>query len=61
MTEQQAMDIINKARISNSFTMGQTTEEFIQNLRKRYLQIYNIVLPADHIEIAKVILELNEE
>lgn len=53
MTEKQAIEIIDKVRIGNSFTMGLSTEEFIQDLRKRYLQMYNIVLPANYVEIAK--------
>lgn len=60
MTEKEAIEIINNARISNSFTMGLSMEEYIQDIRKRYLQINNIVVPANHIEIAKLLLQLKK-
>lgn len=59
MTEEQALEIINQVRINNPFTMGLTIDEFIQNFKKRYLQMHDVILPCDYVSIAKLIQELN--
>lgn len=58
MTESQAIEIINKIRCSNSFTMGLSIEEYIKKFRKQYLKIYGIVVPNNVIDVAKVIKTL---
>lgn len=61
ITEQEAIEIINKIRSSNSFTMGLTLDEYIDGFRKRYLKMFGKVLPNSYIEIAEIILELKED
>lgn len=58
MNEKEAIEIINRVRISNSFTMCQTLDEFIKGLRERYLKMYSIILPNDYISIAELILQI---
>lgn len=58
MTESQAIEIINKVRCSNSFTMSLSIEDYVKKFRKRYLKIHGVVIPDNVIEVAKVIKTL---
>jgi len=61
MTYDQAIEIINKNRIESPFTMGLSLNEFIEDFRKRYLRINNMVLSSDYIDIAMTMLSLDGE
>lgn len=52
MNYKEAIEIINKERISNPFTMGYSLDEFVDDFRKRYCIIFGEFLPKDYIEIA---------
>lgn len=55
MTEKQAVEIIDKVRTSSPFTMGLSTEKFIEDFRKRYALIFSEVIPNNVIDVAKAI------
>ena len=59
MTKEQALEIINRERISNPFTMGLNMSEYIEAFKKRWKILSNKEL-NDEIEIAKIILQLNK-
>lgn len=59
MTNEQAIEIINKNRIQNPFTMGLSLNEFIEAFRKRYLKINNKILSNNYIDIAETMLNLD--
>ena len=59
MTIEQALEIINRERISNSFTMGLSVQEYIEAFKKRWQMFSNEEL-HDEIEVAKIILQLNK-
>ncbi len=59
MTKEQALEIINRERISNSFTMGLSVQEYIEAFTKRWQMFSNEEL-HDEIEVAKIILQLNK-
>lgn len=62
MTTIKAMEIINKKRIGNSFSMGLTVEEFVINFIGRYKKVYGIELaPTDYIKIAEIFMELDSD
>lgn len=59
MTKEKALEIINRERISNSFTMGLSVQEYIDAFKKRWEMFSNEEL-HDEIEVAKIILQLNK-
>lgn len=59
MTKEKALEIINRERISNSFTMGLSVQEYIEAFTKRWQMFSNEEL-HDEIEVAKIILQLNK-
>lgn len=59
MTKEQALEIINRERISNPFTMGLNVQEYIDAFKKRWKMFSNEEL-HDEIEVAKIILQLNK-
>ena len=59
MTKEQALEIINRERRSNSFTMGLSVQEYIEAFTKRWQMFSNEEL-HDEIEVAKIILQLNK-
>ena len=59
MTKEQAVEIINRERISNSFTMGLSVQEYIEAFKKKWKMFSNEEL-HDEIEVAKIILQLNK-
>lgn len=59
MTKEQALEIINRERISNPFTMGLSVQEYIEAFIKRWQMFSNEEL-NDEIEVAKIILQLNK-
>ena len=62
MTKANAIEIINKKRINNSFTMGLTLEQFVINFVERYKKAYGIELDAsDYIKIAEIFIELDKD
>jgi len=61
MTNEEAKKIIDAIRISNSFTMHLTIDEYIKDFRSRYLKMFGIIIPNNYISIAKIIEELNEK
>lgn len=62
MTKANAIEIINKKRINNSFTMGLTLEQFVINFVGRYKKVYGIELaPTDYIKIAEIFIELDKD
>ncbi len=62
MTKTNAIEIINKKRINNSFTMGLTLEQFVINFVGRYKKVYGIELDArDYIRIAEIFIELDKD
>lgn len=62
MTKTNAIEIINKKRINNSFTMGLTLEQFVINFVWRYKKVYGIELDAtDYIRIAEIFIELDKD
>ena len=62
MTKANAIEIINKKRINNSFTMGLTLEQFVINFVERYKKVYGIELDAsDYIKIAEIFIELDKD
>ncbi len=62
MTKTNAIEIINKKRINNSFTMGLTLEQFVINFVGRYKKVYGIELDAtDYIKIAEIFIELDKD
>lgn len=62
MTKANAIEIINKKRINNSFTMGLTLEQFVINFVGRYKKVYGIELaPTDYIKIAEIFIELDSD
>lgn len=61
MTNEEAKKIIDAIRISNSFTMHLTTDEYIKDFRSRYLKIYGIIIPNNYISVAEVIQNLDKK
>ena len=60
MTTNKAIEIINKKRIDNSFSMGLTIEEFVVNFIGRYKKVYGIELdPTNYIKIAEIFTDLD--
>lgn len=59
MTKEKALEIINRERISNPFTMGLSVQEYIDAFKKRWEMFSNEEL-HDEIEVAKIILQLNK-
>lgn len=59
MTNQEAIEIINKNRIKNPFTMGLSLNDFVEQFRRRYLIINNQVLSNNYIDIATTMLDLD--
>lgn len=55
MTKSEAIKIIHKKRISNSFTMGMELEEYIDFFRKNYAKMFQKIIPSDPIVIANII------
>ena len=60
MNTEEAIKIIDQTRLSNSFTMGLTLDEFVSDFRKRYIKMFDIILPDNIITIAETILKMNE-
>lgn len=60
MNTKDAIKIIDQTRLSNSFTMGLTLDEFVSDFRKRYTKMFDIILPDNIITIAEIILKMNE-
>ena len=60
MNTEDAIKIIDQTRLSNSFTMGLTLDEFVSDFRKRYTKMFNIILPDNIITIAETILKMDE-
>ena len=60
MNTEDAIKIIDQTRLSNSFTMGLTLDEFISDFRKRYIKMFDIILPDNIITIAETILKMDE-
>lgn len=60
MNTEEAIKIIDQTRLSNSFTMGLTLDEFVSDFRKRYTKMFNIILQDNIITIAETILKMNE-
>ena len=60
MNTEDAIKIIDQTRLSNSFTMGLTLDEFVSDFRKRYTKMFDIILPDNIITIAEIILKMNE-
>ena len=60
MNTEEAIKIIDQTRLSNSFTMGLTLDEFVSDFRKRYTKMFNIILPDNIITIAETILKMDE-
>ena len=60
MNTEDAIKIIDQTRLSNSFTMGLTLDEFVSDFRKRYTKMFDIILPDNIITIAETILKMNE-
>lgn len=59
MTKERALEVINRERISNPFTMGLSVQEYIDAFKKRWEMFSNEKL-HDEIEVAKIILQLNK-
>lgn len=59
MTKEKALEIINRERISNPFTMGSSAQEYIDAFKKRWEMFSNKEL-HDEIEVAKIIVQLNK-
>lgn len=59
MTKERALEIINRERISNPFTMGLSVQEYIDAFKKRWKMFSNDEL-HDEIEVATIILQLNK-
>lgn len=59
INREEAIEIIHAERIKNSFTMGLTLEEFVNDLNARYLKMYGVRLDDDYISIANKIIEIN--
>ena len=59
MTKEKALEIINRERISNPFTMGLSVQEYIDAFKKRWKMFSNDEL-HDEIEVANIILQLNK-
>lgn len=59
MTKEKALEIINRERISNPFTMGLSVPEYIDAFKKRW-EMFSHEELHDEIEVAKVILQLNK-
>lgn len=60
MNIEDAIKIIDQTRLSNSFTMGLTLDEFILDFRKRYTKMFDIILPDNIIIIAETILKMDK-
>lgn len=60
MNTEDAIKIIDQTRLSNSFTMGLTLDEFVSDFIKRYTKMFDIILPDNIITIAETILKMNE-
>ena len=60
MNTEDAIKIIDQTRLSNSFTMGLTLDEFVSDFRKRYTKMFDIILPDNIITIAEIILKMDE-
>ena len=60
MNTEEAIKIIDQTRLSNSFTMGLTLDEFVSDFRKRYIKMFDIILRDNIITIAEIILKMNE-
>lgn len=60
MNTEDAIKIIDQTRLSNSFTMGLTLDEFVSDFRKRYTKMFDIILPDNIITIAETILKMDE-
>ena len=60
MNTEDAIKIIDQTRLSNSFTMGLTLDEFVSDFRKRYIKMFDIILPDNIITIAETILKMDE-
>ena len=60
MNTEEAIKIIDQTRLSNSFTMGLTLDEFVSDFRKRYIKMFDIILPDNIITMAETILKMNE-
>lgn len=60
MNTEDAIKIIDQTRLSNSFTMGLTLDEFVSDFRKRYTKMFDIILPDNIITIAETILKIDE-
>lgn len=59
MNREKAIEIINKTRIENPFTMGLSIDEFIKQFRKRYSMIFGEIIPNDYIAIAECINKID--
>lgn len=55
----KAKKIIDEVRMDSPFTMHLTTDEFVEEFRKRYAKIYRVILPSDYVVIAKKIKEID--
>lgn len=55
MTNNEAIEIINKKRMSNPFTMGCSLDEYVVEFRKRYLLLNGAILENSYIAVAKEI------
>ena len=60
MNTEDAIKIIDQTRLSNSFTMGLTLDEFVSDFRKRYTKMFDTILPDNIITIAETILKMDE-
>ena len=60
MNTEDAIKIIDQTRLSNSFTMGLTLDEFVSDFRKRYTKMFYIILPDNIITIAETIIKMDE-
>lgn len=60
MNTEDAIKIIDQTRLSNSFTMGLTLDEFVSDFRKRYTKMFDTILPDNIITIAEIILKMDE-
>ena len=61
MNREEAINIINKKRIENSFTMSLSIDEFTSGFRKRYSTMFKEILPSDYISIAEKIIEIDNQ
>lgn len=61
MSKEEAIQIINEIRCSNSFTMGLNIDQYISDFIARYEKMTGIVIPNNVIDVAIVLKSLQKQ